>query len=88
LAIQCDFQRLGGRFQEQQWDGSGGETVRDYAAGASVIHFQIVFQCITDEGENFVQLEEELLGRAPRGRVYRAERFEARKELCTEGVNT
>jgi len=37
----------------QLQDRSGGETARDNSAGTSVIHFQIFFQCITEEREPF-----------------------------------
>jgi len=33
-------------------DRSGGEIAKDYSAGTSVIHFQILFQCIAEEGNH------------------------------------
>jgi len=37
--------------EEQQWGGSGGETARNYFAGASATNFQFSLQIITVEGE-------------------------------------
>jgi len=56
---------------------SNSETARDYAAGTSVIHYQIFFQCIKKEGESsrdgsdesFIQLREGLFGVTRRCRV-------------------